>query len=125
MRGEEGFTIVESLVAMAILSVVLVTLYGVGADLLRDSTHVASVDRATLFAQSRLDALATVVGPLPGRDEGEDAGFHWTVTAQNISGNAPSSPQTLQDVHLVVRWQEGANERSLAVDTRHLGRKGP
>lgn len=125
MRGDAGFTIVEALAAMAILSVALITLYGVGADLLNASTHVAAMDRATLFAQSRLDALALVIPPLPAHNEGDDDGFHWTVTALDVSDNAPWSRQTLQDVRLVVKWQDGINERSLVVDTRHLGRTEP
>lgn len=125
MREEEGFTIIEALVALAILSIALVSLYGVGADTLNVSSHVAAMDRAALFAQSKLDTLALTSGPLPAHNEGDSDGFYWTVTAENISNNAPWSRQALQDVKLTVRWQDGTNARSLTVDTRHLARTAP
>lgn len=122
MREENGFTIVEALVAIAILSIALIPLYGVGSDLLRVTTHISSNDRAILFAQSKLETLALVSTPLPWFDEGEDNGFHWQVTAHNLNTNTPWQRQVLQDVNLLVTWRTGGHERTLSVTTRHLGR---
>ncbi len=122
MRKENGFTIVEALVAMAILSVALVALYGVGANLLRTSTHIAASDRAVLYAQSKLESLALNAEPLPAHEDGTEDGYHWEVTATPVPDNALWSRQILQDVRLSVTWKAGMSERSLTVATRHLGR---
>lgn len=125
MRDESGFTIIEALVAMAILSIALVALYGVGSDLLRASTHVAGIDRAALFVQSKLETLSSISTPLPAKSEGHDEGFGWQVTVQNLPASSPTSKLVLQELQLVVSWRDGINERSLTVITRHLGRTGP
>ena len=125
MARSDGFTIVEALVAMAILSVGLVALYGVSGDLLKASTHIAGSDRAVLFTQSKLETLAINPAPLPAHDQGTEDGYHWEVTATNVPTNALWSRQILQDVQLSVTWQSGTSERSLTVNTRHLGRVSP
>ncbi len=125
MRDETGFTIVEALVAMAILSVALVVLYGIGADLLIVSSHISAGDRAALYTQSKLETLALVPTPLPAHEEGMEDGFHWQFTTQSVSADAPWQRLVMQDVQLVVTWQSGAHERSLTATTRHLGRRSP
>lgn len=125
MRSENGFTIVETLVAVAILSVALVVLYGVGADILRVSEHLSASDRAVLYAQSKLESLALDPTPLPAHEQGDEDGFRWRITAVTVSSNMPWDRQVLQDVQLNVTWKAGLHERSLTVATRHLGRVAP
>jgi len=122
MQRQNGFTIVEALVAMAILSVALVALYGIGGNLLRTSTHIGASDRAVLYAQSKLELLALNAEPLPPHEEGTEDGYHWEVTATPVPEAALWSRQILQDVRLSVTWQTETNSRSLTVATRHLGR---
>ncbi len=122
MCKEAGFTIVEALTAIAVLAVVLVTLYGAGADALKASNHIAKADRAALFAQSKLESLSLIQIPLPLRDGGTTEGFQWSVTARPSPASlSPWNTRMLQTVRLDVTWQGGINMRSLTVETRHLG----
>ncbi len=124
MRDDSGFTIVEALTAMAILAVALVGLYDAGADALNASNHVAKVDRAMLFAQSKLEELALIRTPLPAHDEGEiaESGFQWKLAAEEVPGSRLAlETQVLQSVTLEVNWRDGLNQQSLSVEARHLG----
>ena len=127
MQGEGGFTLIETLVALAILSVVLVILYGAGATSLVSSTHISNIDRAVLLAQSKLDDLATMSTPLPVRTSGTFPGtdIRWIETAKAIPDNISVTAMVLQDVHLELLWNNGLHHQSLDVETRHLGSARP
>lgn len=124
MRGDDGFTIIEALTAMAILAVGLVCLFGAGADALNASTHINSIDRAVLLAQSKLEELSLNSAPLAAHDSGEFAGsgVHWKATARNLpSSQPPPERRVLQSVLLEIMWRDGVRQKSLTVETRHLG----
>lgn len=128
MRGDDGFTIIEALTAMAILAVGLVCLFGAGADALNASTHINSVDRAVLLAQSKLDELSLSSAPLATHESGEFAGSNvrWKVTTHNLpSSQPPPERRVLQSVLLEIMWRDGVGKKSLTVETRHLGAVKP
>lgn len=128
MRGDDGFTIIEALTAMAILAVGLVCLFGAGADALNASTHINSIDRAVLLAQSKLDELSLNPEPLPSHDRGEFVGssVRWKVTADNLPSSQPAPERRLlQSVVLEIMWRDGVRQKSLTVETRHLGTVKP
>jgi prepilin-type N-terminal cleavage/methylation domain-containing protein len=122
MRRENGFTIVEALVALVILSIALLTLYSVGETLVDKSAHIAINDRAIFFAQSKLELLALEEAPLPKYEKGTESGFQWEVAADNIQSDRIWDKQVLQNVRLSVSWQSKYRQRSLSIETRHLGR---
>lgn len=122
---DSGYTIIEALCALAILSVALTTLYRASATSLRASAHIASVDRAILLAQSKLDEIAATPTSIPDKSSGIFAGesVRWTVTADAIDGGvAVRGSPILQAVHLVLSWRDGIHDQSLVIETRHLGR---
>jgi general secretion pathway protein I len=129
MIGREGgFTIIETLVALAILGVALVTLYGAGANALRATQHTAKVDQAILLAQSKLDEIQADNSSLPSQSKGTFAGtgIAWQLTAQSIPSNEGfRRSRVLQSVVLDVSWHDGINEQSISVETRHMGDAGP
>jgi general secretion pathway protein I len=126
MMRDEGFTIIETLVALAILAVALVTLYGAAATSLRATQHVAKTDQVLLLAQSKLDEIATVKGALPPQSSGEFPGgeIHWSITTEKVQDAWPSAA-LLQNVHLTLEWRDGLNNQSLSIETRHLGAVRP
>ena len=123
-RGDSGYTVLEALVAFAILSVVLVSLYGAGG------TSLLGVDRATrlqsvaLLAQSKLDEIAATRALLPESSRGAFANsdVSWKIDAQPaLRSQNDTSPLRLQDVHLVMTWSEGTRTETFDLRTRHLG----
>lgn len=124
MRADDsGFTIVEALVAFAILSVVLMSLYGASGTALHSVGRAQNVDEALLLARSKLAEIAakgTVVSETSG---GAFAGTdkRWKLDAKDIDPQDEGALR-LQEIHLEIMWQEDGSDRSLAVATRHLGR---
>lgn len=79
-RGDSGFTLIEALVALAILGVALAAVlraYGAG---FRSAERAEMQTHALLLAESRLaEAAATLTAP--GESRGVAGGYAWRVTA--------------------------------------------
>lgn len=131
MTGERGFTLIEALMAFAILAVVLVALYEAMGTGLKGFDRAATNEAALLAAQSQLDALAAMPAlgqkTLSGTIDGTP--FRWRATQlRDAAGEAEhlrSSPLRLQRLRLVVSWTEGGAERSLAVEKTFLVARAP
>lgn len=127
MRDQPGFTIIETLVALAILSTALVTFYGVGATSLRAASHIGMADGAVLLARSMLDEIASRQGLLESSSSGSLAGtpYTWAISATRLPDTVQGAGTAhLQDVTLTITWREGVRDQSVSVATRHLGRDG-
>ncbi len=81
MSGERGFTIAETLVALAILAVMLVALYEAMGTGFRTFDRAAEVEEAVLAAQSQLDRVVAL-RRLPAVREGAVDGtpLAWRLT---------------------------------------------
>jgi hypothetical protein len=106
------------LVAMAVMALSLTMLYQVDASAVRGVGDYASQQRASVLAQSLLDARQAV--PAAGLSEsGQAAGFDWSLSAQAL----PKPPgldlaaTVLHEVRVVVRWQGHAGARQLELTT--------
>ncbi len=125
MGNSAGFTIIETLVALAILCLALITFYDVGRSSVRTMSHVERIEEAILLAQSKLDEMTVVRGLLAAQTSGRFDGtsYAWTISAIPLP-DATHHINTvhLQNVTLTVTWREGLNELSVSVNTRHLGR---
>lgn len=123
-KREEGFTILEALVAFAILASLLVALYeasGVAVRVIADGERVRD---ATMLMQSKLDELRSIREPLPPAEAGTFAAsdVRWKVVTHDLpSPRADGGQLRLQSVRLTVSWPRGAGTKSLFVETRHLG----
>jgi type IV pilus assembly protein PilV len=63
MRSEAGFTIVELLVALTILSIGLLGLAGLATNAMKASSNAMSITQASNIAQDRLELLLSVSIP--------------------------------------------------------------
>lgn len=120
MKQQAGFTLVEVLVAFAILAVVLVSLYEAAGTGLRSFQSAAQVERAVLVAQSELDRVVALKhlpevrqGKLPGSP------FEWELEIPE----QPASPQfkDLQSTRPVlirvnVRWKGERAAQLVSID---------
>lgn len=114
-----GFTLIEVLVAFAIAALLLVALLRILTLSLAGSERSEIVTRATLLAQSTLDAMG-VVAPLTEGDAAdlESPPFHIHATVERY-GEAGTSPQylVLYRVSATVSWRE----RAVSLSTLRLG----
>ena len=122
---QQGFTLLEVLVAFALLALALTLVLGALSGAARQVRQSADSSRATLHAQSLLAQLGSGEALKPGQREGDfDRGrYHWTLEvspfADPFASRAqldPGAPQLL-DVRLLVRW---GTERGQSLQWRTL-----
>lgn len=117
-RTQRGYTLIEVIVAFAVLALALTVLLGTLTNAGRQVRWSADAGRAALLAQSVLDE-AEVDGPLePGTRDGEfDGGrYRWTLDVRPYAAGAPVQPvdpnaPVLMAVDLTLRWGDGERER--------------
>ncbi len=107
----KGFTLLEVMIALAILSIVAVTFLQSQASGIRLTEEASRISVATLLAREKMAELESVGFPEIGKNSGKggkDFSFYrWeqVVSATEI--------QSLRKVLVRVMWSEGVSERSL------------
>jgi|SRR3546814_87875 general secretion pathway protein I len=84
-RGEDGFTLIEVLVAMAVLGIAVLALIRLGTANIATTTHVEAAMLGDIVAENAIVDALTVPQPPPfGTTTGTvvNAGISWTVTRQ-------------------------------------------
>lgn len=118
-RRARGYTLIEVIVAFAVLALGLVLLLGTLSGAARQIRHSEDAGRAALHAQSLLDQAGVGEVLQPGRREGELEGgrYRWTLEVQpyrlaSQSGQpqAFGEPQ-LMHLALTVRWGDAPRQR--------------
>jgi general secretion pathway protein I len=125
-EGEDGFTLVEVIVALAILALGIGGLTAMISTSLQQTAVAARTSEAGSLAQS---LLARVGRELPIREEeqqGEFAnGYGWTLRT-SIYGDAREReewPVGAYKIFAQVEWQDGGMRRVYALETLRLGPK--
>ncbi|MDO5086172.1 MAG: prepilin-type N-terminal cleavage/methylation domain-containing protein [Comamonadaceae bacterium] len=118
VRPPRGFSLLEILVAFAIMALALGMLYRVMGSNARHTAGLAERERAVLLAESLLAAHELV--PAEGiRDDGESAGYVWQVRSVPRDTPASADPRAakLHEVQVQVQWQDGERTRQFALTT--------
>ncbi|WP_176245030.1 type IV pilus modification PilV family protein [Oceanibacterium hippocampi] len=90
--GEQGFSLLELIVAFAILSLSLVAIYQVVAGSFRGLREAEIVGRALLIAESKLAEPGRTVPLAEGRIVGDEGdGFAWVLDLRPLPRPAPGS----------------------------------
>ena len=132
-RSQRGFTLLEVLLAFALLALAMGLLLGMLSGGLRQVGDAERETEASLHAQSLLDTLGTLDKVAPGQSDGEfaDGRYRWTMEITEIEDPAPiaaapagnaavvplqGGPQVLR-VALDVQWGDGGPRRRLQMVT--------
>jgi general secretion pathway protein I len=108
---QKGFTLLEVLVALAILSIALVVLFSQQATSLSRGNEARIITKATLLAQEQMAGLLAEGRWRTGTEEGEVKEsvppFKWRqeVEEADIEG--------MKRLTIVVLWKEGEKERDV------------
>ncbi|WP_066093797.1 type II secretion system protein XpsI [Xanthomonas massiliensis] len=115
MRGQRGYTLIEVVVAFAVLALALTLLLGTLSGAARQIRGADDAGRAALHAQSLLATLGTDIALRPGRRDGdfEQGRYRWQLAivsyAESGAPPAPGAARLLQ-LDLQVRWGEQAGQ---------------
>jgi general secretion pathway protein I len=125
-RQQAGFTLVEVIVAIAILSIALGSLMAMIGNALRQAGQADRMAEAGALAQSLLARLGPELPLGERQDSGQFAdGFHWRLNSQRFgdAGDQLQWPMSAYKVSVEVGWHDGFRERSLVLTTLRLGPK--
>ena len=112
----KGFTLIEVIMAMAIMAVGIIGVVRLLPVGLRASKSSEMMSRAAFLAQEKLeelklagfDALSAPDFPL----EGEEKDYSWTAQASEVSLEGLASTEDIRQLTLTVSWQEKGRPRS-------------
>jgi len=132
-RGRTGgFSLVEALVALAIVGLILAataSVFGTGL-----SGHVAAsdVDTALALAEEKLDTAGVVEALRPGTSEGTFADrFRWRLVVTRYEDKASSTADSpglafgLFHIETTIGWRRGGHERQVTLATLRLAPTSP
>ena len=121
--GSAGFSLLEMVVAVAILALALGTLYQAASGATRNVRADEKYAYAVELARSLLASNARV--PRDGVNaSGETAGgFNWRVITRRIDlERSVLASASLHDIEVGVRWQDGSRSREVVLNSVVEGR---
>ncbi len=124
-RACHGFTLLEVMVAVAVLGIAMTTILYGQAQSLRAQARSQNVTLATMMAMQKLEEVLTVGRTeLPGVGESEEGLFdppydflHWTLRVEENE----LLPEMIRDVHLTVYWNADSEGQSSFLRTKETG----
>lgn len=122
MHAEQGFTLIEVLIALAIAVLALGAMYAVVAASINNTELSGKYAEAVSRARSHLAAIDQNTGSLAGSSEGDDGGgFRWKLLIKPLTSGPGSL--TLYQVIVAVSWHQGKEMREVDLETRRLAAK--
>ncbi len=126
--SQRGYTLIEVIVAFALLAMALTLLLGTLSGSTRQVRWSADAGRAALHAHSLLDTVGITEPLRPGQRAGhfDDGRYRWTLSIapwqDPALANLPSSPGDAQmlELDLAVQWGEGGSGERLQWTTLRL-----
>ena len=131
LRATSGFTLIETVIALAIVGIgltVILELFSGGLRLARTSEEYT---KAMNFARMKLEEIITQQNIEEGTDEGEfDDTFHWQTSTKKIDllpvekDTDFKPPVDLFQVKVDVLWKSGAKEKSATIESYKVHKPG-
>lgn len=121
-----GFTLLEVLVATAIMGIAIVGLLAALGGSVRNAARLTVHDRMAMRARAKMSEImvqgdlpleAEFDGSFPPAAEGEEAGFHAVAGIVEAPPRATPGMSVLQRVTLRVWWKEGARLRTMDLES--------
>jgi general secretion pathway protein I len=114
-----GFTLIEMVVAFAILALTLTALYGAFESSLARSRHDLDLSEGTLLAESLLARGGSEWPLAEGSRSGAWNAYSYELTQQLVAPDPGARPPTLPTMRITasVSWRGAAGTRQIALST--------
>ena len=125
MKRQQGFTLLELLVAFAIMALSLGMLYRASGSGARSVVDIERYQRAVILGESLL-ALRDAVPEQGWNQAGESAGYNWRISSAPYATaiNGPNVPP-LHEISIVITWADADRQRQFTLNTLRPQRKPP
>ena len=125
-RCQRGFTLLELLVAFAIMGISLGMLYRATGSSARNVGEIERITQASELAESLL-ALHDALPPGGWNEVGRSGGFAWSARSAPYPTSAAANPVVapLYEIALTVEWDDNGQRRSIDLATLRPERKPP
>jgi general secretion pathway protein I len=124
LRSEKGFTLLEVIIALAILGIGLTVIMELFSGGLRLGRVSQEYTKAMNFASLKLEEMAAQKTMEAGEDEGEfDKTFRWRTGVEKVDilpydkGAEFKPPVDLYHIRVNVLWTSGSKERSAGLES--------
>jgi len=126
-RFTQGFTLIEMVIAFAILGMTLTVLYGSFENAMLRTRHDARLSEGTMLAQSLLSRAGSEWPLIDGTHDGKTNGYSYTLIEQTAVPAEDEPPYTIPTVRIIasVNWAEGGTRRSISLSTFKLSAPVP
>jgi len=123
--SEQGFTLVEVLIAFAILLLALGALLPVYSEMIDHAARAAEEGRATALAQTILDRVGADLPLADGRVDGESEGFGWhlVIRSHGTDDDQRNWPASAHEVEVTIAWRSAGRVQEERFQTLRLARK--
>ncbi len=125
--AEDGFTLVEVLVAFVILAGAVILSFQIFADGIRRLSAVEARTKAVNVARAELARLSAAMNLSEGITSGTTEGITWKITVTPIDGIAANGASTVRPFKIEVRAADPGDKTGAAsvIETILLGRPAP
>ncbi len=127
-HSARGFTLIEVLIASAILGTAFVAVVGLMSGSLRNIARINAHEQLLLHAREQMTELLLEQPLVPGEFSGRwTDGYRWQASITPAAGEQDKGPggYGLYDVRLRISWSEGRNRNSYVVETKQWARSQP
>lgn len=122
VTSEDGFTLLEVIVALAILSLSMVVVLQVLSQSAARTRDAEMLTRARILAQSLLEEVGSVIPVNVGVLDGEGAGgLRWRVLQKRYSVSRKATGVQLIEVTSEVSWGNYLSNRSISISSLRVG----